>query len=277
MERASPSARSEGGAGLRPEPARAEGRAAPASSRPLVELRRVFGAYRRRLRAVPALTDVSFAAAPGTITAVVGPNGAGKTTLFRLLLGFLEPAAGRITVGGMAPGEYRRAHGIGYLPESVAFPLGWTPDALYRRGAALARIVGGRAEEEVERARARAGLDRGASERPVERFSRGMARRVALAYALMGAPRLLLLDEPLTGLDVRSRVALRGLTLEARAAGSTVLLASHDVEEVERVADRVLVLAGGRLVRVVEGPELGVDRPGDRPASRLESMLLEGS
>jgi ABC-type multidrug transport system ATPase subunit len=195
----------------------------------------------------------------------VGANGVGKTTLFRVLLGFLTPWEGRVRVCGQSPGALRRRRGIGYLPESVALPSGYTLDGLLREGARLAGLRGERAEASVRAALSEVGLE-SARSRALGTFSKGMGRRAALAYARLGTPPLLLLDEPLSGLDPRSRAALRA-TIAAAAQDATVIVASHDLGEVERTAQVVYVLHRGRVVRRLEARELpGVD---------LEGIVLE--
>jgi ABC-2 type transport system ATP-binding protein len=209
-------------------------------------------AYRIGLRAVGALTDISCEIDPGSVTAVIGPNGAGKTTLIRVLLGFLSPSKGAVTVGGITPDRYRRSHGVAYLPEAAALPAGWTVDALLREGARLSGLAGPAAERALATAWARSVFEPGEGKR-VQRLSKGLRRQLALAFALVGNPRLVLLDEPTSGLDAEARLRLRRTIGELAADGATIILCSHDLAEVERIAHRVIVLRGGRLAGLLEG------------------------
>ncbi|MCK5652585.1 MAG: ABC transporter ATP-binding protein [Gemmatimonadetes bacterium] len=197
--------------------------------------------YRRVWRRTPVLHGVSLQADPGTVTAVVGPNGIGKTTLFRVLLGFLPVTEGQVSVGGLPPEGYRRRHGMAYLPEAVALPRGWTAEGLLREGARLSGLKGSAQTEALAEAWKRAGLAPGDSRR-TEVLSKGIRRRLALAFALIGDPRVILLDEPLSGLDTESRTRLRRIVEEAREGGGTVIMASHDLGEVDRMADEVVHL-----------------------------------
>jgi ABC-type multidrug transport system ATPase subunit len=220
-----------------------------------------YGQLRRRV----VLDGVDLAASSGQVTAIVGPNGAGKTTLFRVLLGFITPWEGQVDVAGRTPRQSRGRHGVGYLPESVTLPAGFTLGGLLREGARLAGMRGSRAETAIEAALESSGLG-AAYQRPLSTFSKGMGRRAALAYVTLGAPPLLLLDEPLSGLDPRSRARLRE-TIEASADEATVLLASHDLSEVQRMAHVVLILDQGRVVRRLEAAELA--------DADLERIVLE--
>lgn len=213
---------------------------APAAEVSLDELVASYGTGFRR-RAV--LRGVTMSAEPGTVTAIVGPNGAGKTTLFCVILGLLRPDRGRCRVAGLRPADYRRRHGIGYLPELSVFPGGWTARGLLARGADLS--VAGNRTEIFSAAIARTGFDAATLSKPIDRCSKGTRRMLGLAYALTGDPALVVLDEPFSGLDVRSRAALRREMLAARERGATVLFASHELPEVERLADRVFVLNDG--------------------------------
>jgi ABC-type multidrug transport system ATPase subunit len=220
-----------------------------------------YGVLRRRV----VLDGLDLEASPGQVTAVVGPNGVGKTTMFRVLLGFLGPWEGRVEVCGRPPNALRRHQGIGYLPESVALPAGYTLHALLREGARLSKIPQDRAVAEVEAAIDGSGLSE-SRDTPLSTLSKGMGRRAALAYARLGSPPLLLLDEPLSGLDPRSRARLR----EAIASASrqtTILVASHDLAEVQRTADVVYVMDRGRVVRKLEAHEL--------PNVDLEGIVLD--
>ena len=200
---------------------------------------------------VLALRDVSLAVEPGSVFAVVGPNGAGKTTLFALVLGFLRPSAGHVSVGGMDPRRWARTRGAAWLPERFALPAGWRVADSLR---AFARLEG------LDPAAARAAADAALSrlnlgphaDKTAETLSRGTLQRLGLAQALLARRDLVVLDEPTQGLDPLWRIRLREIAAELRAEGRTVLLASHELDEVERLADRAAILRDGALEDVVE-------------------------
>lgn len=221
---------------------------------PSVRLEGVTAGYRRGWRTTSVLTDVSLHLPPGGVTAVLGLNGAGKTTLFRLLLGFITPRRGRVRIDDLPPGHHRKRFGTAYLPESARIPEGWPLSEFLARGARLAGLRGTAAEGALLRARARAGFGPDSLELTGSRLSKGMVRRGALAFALIGEPGLVLLDEPTGGLDLPARRTLREMVRNARLEGATVLLATHELEEAARMAQRALVVADGEIETLPEGP-----------------------
>ncbi|HUF11604.1 MAG TPA: ABC transporter ATP-binding protein [Longimicrobiales bacterium] len=205
----------------------------------------------RGVQPVEALRDVTLRVPAGSVFAVVGPNGAGKTTLFALVLGFLKPTTGSVSVGGTGPRRWARTRGAAWLPERFNLPAGWrVRDSL----AALARLEGlGPAEAGTAAAAVLDHLELEAhADKPVQTLSRGLLQRVGIAQALLAPRELVVLDEPTQGLDPLWRIRLREIVADLRAQGRTVLLASHELDEVERLADRAAVLRDGRLEEIVE-------------------------
>ena len=209
----------------------------------LLEVSRQFGRGRRR---VDALSDVSTQIAAGEVVAVVGPNGAGKSTLFSIVLGFLEPTAGDITIGGAEPRKYIRQNGAGYLPERFRLPPEWRVRDAVRGFASLDRIDADAADAAIDAF----GLSDHADKK-VSALSHGMLQRVGLAQALMAERELVILDEPTEGLDAFWRVRFRDVIAQQRARGVTVLIASHDLAELERLADRAILLENGRITEMI--------------------------
>jgi len=199
----------------------------------------------KRYRSIQAVRDVSFRLPAGETIALVGHNGAGKTTLLKLMLGLIHPTAGGIRVLGENPaaGEFAARRRLGYLPENVAFNAalsGRETLSFYARlkGEPVAKALG---------LLARVGLE-AASARRVGTYSKGMRQRLGLAQALIGAPRVLLLDEPTTGLDPELRVSFYEIVQELRDSGATVVLSSHALTELEERADRVIIMNRGVMV-----------------------------
>ncbi len=193
---------------------------------------------------VVAVNDISFEVGPG-VTGLLGPNGAGKTTLLHMIAGLLAPSAGDVLVDGHAawrnPGMYRR---VGLVPErETVYPF------LTGREFALANAkLQGLADPDAAAARAIALVDLAeAADRRIGTYSKGMRQRIKMAAALVHDPPVLVLDEPFNGMDPRQRLHMFELLRQMADQGRTVLLSSHILEEVERMAESVLVIYAGRL------------------------------
>ena len=190
-----------------------------------------------------AVSEVTLEFGSGQCIALVGHNGAGKTTLIKLMLGLAHPTAGRVRVLGEDPltaaGQQSRLE-IGYLPENVAFPPSLTGGEMLRFYARLKR----RPRVECDELLARVGLSEAARKR-IGTYSKGMRQRLGLAQALLGAPRLLFLDEPTTGLDPFLRQSFYSIIAELRDRGVTAVLSSHALSELETRVDKFVVLHEG--------------------------------
>ncbi|MCB2053537.1 MAG: ABC transporter ATP-binding protein [Geminicoccaceae bacterium] len=197
----------------------------------------------KRYGASDAVRAVTLDLRAGEVMALLGPNGAGKTTLMKMILGLTRPTEGAITVLGGAPGAAEARRQSGYLPESVAFNPALTGRETLRFFARLK----GRDRAEVEHLLGRVGLAE-AAHRRVGTYSKGMRQRLGLAQALLGEPRLLLLDEPTSGLDPILRRAFYEIIAELKARGTSILLSSHVLTELEARTDRAAILRDGRLV-----------------------------
>jgi len=197
---------------------------------------------------VRAVTDVSCVFREGETIALVGHNGAGKTTLIKLMLGLIRPTSGTVRVLGEDPaaGQFEARRRLGYLPESVSFNMALTGRETLAFYARLKRVPVATTSGLLERV----GLGT-AADRRVGTYSKGMRQRLGLAQALLGRPRVLLLDEPTTGLDPALRRSFYDIVAELRADGATVLLSSHALTELEGKADRVVIVNRG--VKIADG------------------------
>lgn len=220
----------------------------------LVEVRGVVKAYRGTVR---ALDGVTLQVKAGEVYGLVGPNGAGKTTLMRIIAGLVAPSAGTVRIGA-GPGNTTAA--IGSLIESPAF----FPGMSGRENLRLLCDYWGVARAAADQALDGVGLDVRDRRRSYRQYSLGMKQRLGVAAALLGSPDVVVLDEPTNGLDPESIVAMRGVVRRLRGEGRAVLLSSHLLSEVELVADRVGVLAKGRLVAEGGVEELRCSLPARR-------------
>jgi ABC-2 type transport system ATP-binding protein len=185
----------------------------------------------------------------GGITGLVGANGAGKSTLIRLATGQIRPTIGRVTVAGVDAADWRARRLIGYCPDHDAFYEDMTGRQFVRE---MARLFGFSARE--VRTRTEAVLDRvamsAAADRVVRGYSKGMRQRIKLAQALLHDPGLLILDEPLSGIDPVGRREMLDLFASLASAGKCLLISSHELEELEKLTDHVVIMGRGRVAAV---------------------------
>jgi ABC-2 type transport system ATP-binding protein len=221
----------------------------------------------------PAVEGLDLTVRPGEFYMLLGPNGAGKTTTLRMVSGLLKPDAGRISIFGIdALGDPVAAKQImGWLSDEPMIYDKLTPLEYLEFIAGLWRVDPSVAETRARDLLGWLGLDNHAYER-CEGFSRGMRQKVALAGALVHEPRLIILDEPLTGLDAGSARLVKNVLTERVRAGATVIMTTHILEIAERMADRIGVISGGRLI--AEGSLKELRELVGRGESNLEDMFL---
>ena len=194
-----------------------------------------------------ALRGISFEIQPGEIFGLLGPNGSGKSTTLKAILGLLRPTSGQVQVFGRDPDDRSVRERTGYLPEESYLYRHLTPRELLRFFADLQDLTPGSARERIGQLLEMTGLNH-AADRPICEFSKGMARRVALAQALLGDPELLLLDEPTSGLDPLGCRQVKDLLLTLARRGTTVLVSSHRMADMQDVCGRVAILLHGRIM-----------------------------
>ena len=210
-------------------------------------------------REVRALDDLTLELRAGEVFGLAGPNGAGKTTLIALLLGFLGPSEGTVRIAGMEPRRFIERHGVGYLSELVNIPPAWRTEEALHRYALLAGVDRSRLRARVDDAIDQLGLAEHRRKR-VKQLSKGNLQRLGLAQALLCDEQVVVLDEPTHGLDPVWTQRFRDVVTALRREDRVILIASHNLDELARLADRVGILDHGRLQRVVamrggESPE----------------------
>jgi ABC-type multidrug transport system ATPase subunit len=202
-------------------------------------------------REVLALEDFSLEIQPGEVFGLAGPNGAGKSTLISLLLGFLGATEGSVRIDGLDPRRFIERHGIGYLSELVNIPPTWRVTSALHRYALLAGVPSHATRARVETVMEMLGLDEHRSKR-VRQLSKGNLQRLGLAQALLCEERVIVLDEPTHGLDPVWTQRFRDVVDRLRRPDRTILIASHNLDELARLADRVAIMDRGRLQRIVD-------------------------
>jgi len=200
------------------------------------------------LKPTPILHDVSLKVPEGSVTGFVGPNGAGKTTLIHLIVGIRRPKSGRVTWKGVETREPAARGRIGYLPERPYFHEHLTGRQLLRYFGRLSSLTERDIAARTPRLLARVGLG-DAGDRELRTYSKGMLQRIGIAQALLHDPELLVLDEPMSGLDPVGRAEMREIILDLGREGRTVFFSSHIIPDVESICDRVAIIQQGRITR----------------------------
>ncbi|HVS60730.1 MAG TPA: ABC transporter ATP-binding protein [Gemmatimonadaceae bacterium] len=217
----------------------------------MIEFRKVGKTYRSLLgNSVKAVEEFSLQVVEGEILGIAGPNGAGKTTLIAMMLGYLRPTTGTVEINGLPARTYVERNGIGYLSELIAIHPKWRADTALVRYATLAGIPDAEIPSRVNEVIDRLGLAEH-RDKKVKALSKGNLQRLGLAQALLRDDQILVLDEPTHGLDPIWTQRFRDIVTDLRRPDRTILIASHNLDELQRLADRVAIIDHGRLQRVV--------------------------
>ncbi len=207
---------------------------------------------RKKVRAV---IDLTLAVETGEVIGIVGPNGAGKSTALKMLMGFVRPDSGEITVLGSSPENPKVRFKTGYLPENPYYYDHLSAEELMCFSARTCGMNRQQTKANVDRLLRLMGLEH-ARKRKLRTYSKGMTQRAGICFALVHDPQLIIFDEPMSGLDPTGRKRVVDLVLSLKEEGKTVLFCSHILNDVERLCDRVVIMSGGRLRRVMTRQEL---------------------
>lgn len=237
----------------------------------LRELSKEYPAGWRETKVV--LKHISLSVKKGEVFGFLGPNGAGKTTTLKLMTGLIKPTSGEISILGRPPEDVEMRRKIGFLPENPQFQRHLTAREFMRYYGQLLFIPDEELKERSDGLLARLDLS-DAADLAIGKFSKGMVQRLGIAQALLGEPEVLLLDEPMAGLDPLGRKTMMELMKEQKERGVTVFFSSHILSDVEVLCDRIGILHRGELVAVGTMEELMRSLPLDREKS-LEEVFVE--
>jgi len=242
-----------------------------ASAVPAIELRGLIKDFSVGLRGVKlrAVDDLSLRVPAGQVFGLLGPNGSGKSTTIKIILGLLEPTAGGCRVFGLPSTQIEARVDVGYLPESPYFYQHLSGRELVRFYARICGLGGAKVAPRVAEVIDWVGLTESA-DRLVGTYSKGMLQRIGLAQALVHDPRLVILDEPTSGVDPVGAAAISELILQLKVQGKTVLITSHLLTQIEEICDRVAILDRGRLI--LEGAVCDLVGGAERQALIVEKL-----
>jgi ABC-2 type transport system ATP-binding protein len=235
-----------------------------------------------RMRKVVALDDLTLRVEEGSIFGFVGPNGAGKSTTIKALVGLIRPSRGSARIFGQPIGEAASRQALGYLPENPAFHEFLRPAEVLELMGKLSGLSGSGLGRRIDEVLDLVGLGQ-ARDLTIRKFSKGMVQRLGLAQAIVHDPPLLILDEPMSGLDPIGRKDVRDLIFELRRRGKTIFFSTHILGDVEVVCDRVGMLLRGKLVaegpldRLLDGSIRAVELRCQGLVSELASRLERGA
>ncbi len=218
------------------------------------ELEKVFPLPFQR-RSIVAVRGLNLSVAEGEIYGLLGPNGSGKSTTLKILLGLISPTRGRTEILGIDSREVRSRRSVGFLPENPYFYKFLTGTETLRFFGKLAGLRGKEMAARIHSTLEAVSLH-DARDRRLSTYSKGMLQRIGLAQALLSRPRVVILDEPTAGVDPAGSRDIANLILELKKQGTSVLLSSHLLAQVEEICDRVGILSAGTLVREGTLPEL---------------------
>ncbi|MEO0077578.1 MAG: ABC transporter ATP-binding protein [candidate division WOR-3 bacterium] len=221
------------------------------TSEPAIEVVRLSKSYRTgfRMKRTEALTDLSLTVDRGEVFGFLGPNGAGKTTTIKILMGLTRPGGGTARILGRPPQDYRVRSRVGFLPESPYFYEYLTAFEFLAMAAQLSGVPGAEVSSRTRAMLQMVRMEHSAGKQ-MRQFSRGMLQRIGVAQALIHDPELVVLDEPMGGLDPVGRREFRDIIADLRDRGKTVFFSTHILADVEMVCDRVGIISNGRMVQV---------------------------
>ena len=240
----------------------------------VIEFKNVGKIYKSLLgNSVKAVEEFSLNVVEGEILGIAGPNGAGKTTLIAMMLGYLRPTTGTVEINGLPARQHIEQHGMGYLSELVAINPKWRAETALVRYATLAGISHSEIPQRVGYVVDLLGLAEHRTKK-VKALSKGNLQRLGLAQALLRDEQILVLDEPTHGLDPVWTQRFRDIVQELRRPDRTILIASHNLDELQRLADRVAIIDRGRLQRVVS---TSYESEAPAAATRFRVTLASGN
>lgn len=216
---------------------------------------------------VRAVQDISFEIGPGEIFGIIGPNGAGKSTIIKMLMGFIRPTCGQINLAGKSPCDPESRLNVGYLPENPYYYDHLSVTELMRFSAHTSGMSARETQEKITQMLEVMELTE-AKDRRLRSYSKGMTQRAGFCFALVHDPGIVILDEPMSGLDPLGRKLIVDLILKLKREGKTILFCSHILNDIERLCDRLVVMNKGRAAAALAQDDFS-------SGASLEAMFMD--
>lgn len=232
-----------------------------------IEINSVYKSFKSglKLKKKTAASDISLSLEPGDVYGIIGRNGAGKSTILKMILGFIKPDSGTITISGNSPENPKSRQNIGYLPENPYFYDHLTADELLSFSTTASGADKKTAKKNIETLLKRVGLFE-VRKQKLRTYSKGMTQRAGLCFALVHNPEIVILDEPMSGLDPLGRKMVIDLINDLKEQGKTILFCSHILNDVERICDKIAIMDKGKLKGVFTK---------DQISSGIEALFLK--
>ncbi len=217
----------------------------------VIEVKEFVKEYKQKRKRIRAVDEISFTVEKGKIYGFLGPNGTGKTTTIKAIMGLIKPTQGYITINGIKASKPEARKSVGFLPENPSFPESITGRELLEFSARMHEV-----DKKQTHARALKLLKElsmeDAAHKPVRKYSKGMVQKIGFASVLIHDPDILVLDEPMSGLDPIGRFTFKEILKECRSQGKTIFFSSHIIPDVEDLCDRVIVINKGKVISLLD-------------------------
>lgn len=221
----------------------------------IIKIKDLKKVYKQRTKEIRALNGISFSINKGEIFGFLGPNGAGKSTTIKIIMGLIKPTSGKVLINGIDVSNPTSRKKVGFLPENPSFVDTIKGKELLLFSASMYGIEKNIAEEKAEELLELLSLE-DARDREMRKYSKGMIQKIGFASSIIHDPDILILDEPMSGLDPVGRRQFKEIFKRLRTKGKTIFFSSHIIPDVEDLCDRVAIINNGELIRIIERSEM---------------------
>jgi len=215
-----------------------------------IEVKNLIKIYKHKLKKIKALNGMTFDVEQGQICGFLGPNGAGKSTTLKIIMNFIKPDSGTVLINGVSPNSVESRMNVGFMPENPPYIDSLTGKELLLLSAKMHKIDTKKAKTKADELLDALNLTESANKK-IRHYSKGMIQRIGFAASLIIEPKILILDEPMSGLDPVGRFKFKNIIRDVQKGGTTVFFSSHIIADIEDICDKVIIVNKGSVVRTV--------------------------